>query len=239
MLPTRLPYVKGPLTSSFENHEPTDLHLGLTPQRTLCQLPIRGATGDHLDVDTDSADTHHGLCRHCTDALARYRRATTGTQKSTITWNSTLVPEGRATAQLVQSALQAREHLALVKDRMYPVPEDQRADALLALLADVSTVQKNLDALADELVLALRDASRPAPSWERIGQRLEVKATAVRNRYARGATEHPDRLTLCGIGGTGCGELRPASLPGGFDPWKNHDLDHEADPNLPQDEDDY
>ncbi|WP_331731338.1 hypothetical protein [Kitasatospora sp. NBC_01300] len=148
-----------------------------------------------------------------------------------------LVPDGRSTAEFVQSALRASEHLALIQQRLYSAPEDQRADALLGLLADVSAAQRHFDGLADELVLALRDVCAPPVPWSRIGPRLGVKETAVRNRYTRGAAGHPDHLTLCTVRG-GCGELRPAELPDGSDPWKHHDDDHAGNPELPQSEDD-
>ncbi|MFG2844239.1 hypothetical protein ACGF12_13855 [Kitasatospora sp. NPDC048296] len=224
MLPSRLPYVKGLFPASGDQEAPT-AHLGLTPLQTFCQAPVLEVLDGHHDADAEPADARPGLCTHCLDALAEYRHLTSTTKRTTLTWNEALTPGGRSTAQLVQSALAAREHLALIERRLYPVPEDQRADALLALLADVSSAQQQLDSLADEIVLALRDVCRPSPSWARIGQRLNVKDAAVRHRYSRGAAEHPGHLQLCPFG---CGELRPASLPGDHDPWKYHDLDHEG-----------
>ncbi|MFD5616483.1 hypothetical protein [Kitasatospora sp. NPDC127060] len=190
MLPPRLPYVKA-LAPTSEGQEVPVAHLGMTPLQTFCQAPVLAALDGHLDTGADPADALPGLCTHCLDALAQFRQLTSATRRATLAWNETLTPGERSTAALVQSALSARQHLALIKHRLYPVPEDQRADTLLALLADVSNAQQQLDSLADELVLALRDVCRPAPSWARIGQRLGVKDTAVRHRYSRGAAEHP------------------------------------------------
>ncbi|MEV7122234.1 hypothetical protein [Kitasatospora griseola] len=238
VVPARLPCVTGPSSLLFGPGAPR-FHLGLTPRRTFCGVIAQEPTGDYLETGTALQESDHpGLCRPCAEALERLRQLTAATSRSTLTWPTALVADGRSTTALIQSAFDARAHLDLIQQRLYPHPEDQRADTLLGFLADVAAAQKQLDMLADELVLALRDACRPAPSWERIGQRLDVKGTAVRHRYNRGAAEHPDRLTLCSIGGTGCGEMRPATLPGDHDPWKHHDLDHEGNPDLPQDDED-
>ncbi|MET9395994.1 hypothetical protein [Kitasatospora sp. NPDC002965] len=238
VLPSHLPYVEGLVHSTSTVQEIPAFHLGLTPLQTFCQVPVLKNLDGHLPADADPADARPGLCTHCLDALEEYRRLTSTTKRAVLTWNEALNPGGRRTAELVRAALNAREHLFLINHRLHTAPEDQRADTLLALLGHVSDAQKEFDALADELVLALRDVCTPAPSWARMGQRLGVTDSAVRNRYARGSFAHPERLQLCTIGGTGCGELRPATRPGGVDPWKHHDLDHEGNPELPQGDDD-
>ncbi|MFF3113600.1 hypothetical protein ACFVSN_30955 [Kitasatospora sp. NPDC057904] len=210
-------------------------HLGLTPKQTFCRRPVLGPTGEQFAADGDPADVP---CPECREDLAAYRLLAARKDEHTLTWNPELVPLGRTTALHAQATLTAAELLARRRTRRWETPETQQAEVLLGLLREITDARTLLSALSDDLTLALRDLCRPAPSWERIGEALGVSATPARHRYARAAEANPDRPVACGIGGTGCGDLRQAQLPDGSDPWKHHEDEHDGNPELPQQDED-
>ncbi|MFC8452129.1 hypothetical protein [Kitasatospora sp. NPDC057223] len=210
-------------------------HLGLTPKQTFCRLPVLAPTGGQFPADGDLADVP---CRHCREALDTYRFLASREDEHTLTWNPELVPHGRTSALHAQAALTATELLARQRERCWETPETQQPEILLGLLREITGARLLLGALSDDLTLVLRDLCRPVPSWERIGEALGVSPTPARHRYNRAAEGRPDRPVACSIGTTGCGERRRAQLPDNSNPWKHHDEDHEANPELPQRDDD-
>ncbi|MEU5425966.1 hypothetical protein AB0H73_10210 [Streptomyces olivoreticuli] len=219
-----------PVVRAMEDHG-AELHVGLTEKVCFCGLVLVETTGDWTSADEPA----EGLCQRCVTALDAHRSLTRrDVETAELHWNPDLVPNGHLLANAVQAALDGRRALELQRRRLWDAPERHRDGIILRFLDEVTEAQKILGEISDQAVVALRDVCRPAPSWERIGKALGVTATPVRHRYQRAVQAMPPRPEACNIGGEGCGQIRHITAGQQHDAWKNHDLDHEAHPQLPQ-----